>query len=222
LLPFLLQPWRWSLGAVNRCKFIDNLRRSLLRPASLALLTVMMVAPGLSPWRALALVFAAFCAGPLLGALAGLVPTRTAVARAHFYRQAGVDLVRACGAGLWHLAMLLQHAAAAVDAIARALWRMTISRRRLLQWTTAASAQAAARVDFLWAVRRHPLVPPAALLLIAALALTGTPHLVLGIALCLLWGGGAGVELVGESPGASTGVSHRARAGSSVPGRAGA
>ena len=35
-------------------------------------------------------------------------------------------------------------------------------------------------------------------------------------------GGGAGVELVGESPGASTGVSHRARAGSSVPGRAGA
>jgi cyclic beta-1,2-glucan synthetase len=222
LLPFQLQPRRWPLGAVNRWKLIDNLRRSLLRPASLALLTIMMVSPGLSPWRALALVFAAFSAGPLLGALASLVPTRSAVARAHFYRQAGVDTVRAFGAGLWHLAMLMQHAAAAVNAIARALWRMTISRRRLLQWTTAASAQAAARVDFLWAVRRHPLVPPAALLLMAALALAGTPHLVLGIALCLLWGGGAGVELVGESPCASTGVSHRARAGSPVPGRAGA
>jgi cyclic beta-1,2-glucan synthetase len=49
LLPFLLQPGRWPLGAVNRWKFIDNLRRSLLPSASLALLTVMIVGPGLSP-----------------------------------------------------------------------------------------------------------------------------------------------------------------------------
>lgn len=189
LLPFLLRPRRWPLGAVNRWKFVDNLRRSLLAPASLALLAIMLAGPWLSPWRVLALVFAAFAAGPLLGALAGLVPTRTAVAKAHFYRRAGLDLARAVGAGLWHGSMLLQHAAAAADAIARAVWRMTVSHRHLLQWTTAATAKAAAREDFASALRRHPMVLPAALLLFGALALAGTPHPVLALELCLLWGG---------------------------------
>ncbi len=188
LLPFLLRPRRWPLRAVNRWKLIDNLRRSLLAPASLALLAASLAAPGSMAWRALALVFAAFAIGPLLGALAGLLPGRPAVAMVHFYRQGGIELARALGGAAWHLAMLLQHAAAAADAIARALWRMTVSHRHLLQWTTAASAQAAARGSFAAALRRHALVPPAALLLLGALVLGGTPHPGLALALCALWG----------------------------------
>ena len=190
LLPFLLNLGRWPLGAVNRWKLFDNLRRSLVAPASLALLVLAMAAtpPGLSAWRVLVLVFLAFTIGPLLGALAGLVPSRAAVAKLHFFRQGGIDLARALGGGLWHVAMLLQQAGAAVDAIARALWRLLISHRQLLQWTTASSAQAAARSDFTSALRRHAATPPVALGLLVVLLATGTAYPWLALALCTLWG----------------------------------
>jgi cyclic beta-1,2-glucan synthetase len=190
LLPFLLRPKDWPLGAVNRWKLFDNLRRSLLTPASLALLLWSLLDSGVSPWHVLALVFAAFSAGPLMGALVGLVPGRPAAAKLHFYRQGGLELGRAAGAGLWQLAMLLQQAGAALDAIARALWRMRVSRRLRLQWTTADRAQAAARPDLAWALRQHIRVPVAALVLLTLLLLAGTPHPLLTALLCLVWAGG--------------------------------
>jgi cyclic beta-1,2-glucan synthetase len=196
LLPLLLQP-RLPLGAVNRWKMADNLRRSLVAPASLLLLVLTLAGPAapglLPPLEALALVVAAFAAGPLMGALAGLVPSllpgRLAVSPRHFYRLAGLDLGRALATGGWHVAMLLQHAGAACDAIARALWRQCVSRRRLLQWTTAEAAQAASRQDLASALRRHAGVPAAALLLGAALGLLHSAHGVAAGLLCLLWAG---------------------------------
>ncbi|MDE2079913.1 MAG: carbohydrate-binding protein [Burkholderiales bacterium] len=216
LLPFLLRPGRWPLGAVNRWKLFDNLRRSLLAPASLGLLVLALSGRGgLSPWRSLALVAAAFTVGPLLGALAGLVPSRPAVAKRHFYRQAGREFARALGAGAWQLAMLLQHAAAALDAIARGLWRMAVSQRHLLQWTTAASAQAAARGDFAYALRLHAGVPLAAALLFAGLWGLAAPHAGLALALALLWGAAplwswAASRPVGREPAAALSEPDRA------------
>jgi cyclic beta-1,2-glucan synthetase len=190
LLPLLLDA-RLPLAAVNRWKMADNLRRSLVAPLSLLLLVLALAGvagAAVPPWAALALVAAAFMAGPLLGALAGLLPSRVAVARRHFYALAGLDLARALGAGLWQLALLLQHALAAADAIARALWRLCVSRRHLLQWTTAAAAQAASRQDLASALRRHAAAPVLALALGAGLAAAHTPHAVLSVVLCLLWG----------------------------------
>ena len=191
LLRSLLQPARYPLGAVNRWKMADNLRRSLVPPACLALLLLVLsgAAAGLqiSPGAALMLVLAAFAAGPLLGALAGALPTREDVAWRHFAHQAGADLLRAAGAGLWHGAMLLQHALAALDAVLRALWRVLFSQRLLLQWTTAAAAQAAASASLATALRRHWTVPLVAAGLATALLAGGTPYPVLSLLLCALW-----------------------------------
>ncbi|CAD5365914.1 Glycosyltransferase 36 [Rubrivivax sp. A210] len=188
LLQSLLQPRRYPLGAVNRWKMADNLRRSLLAPMSLALLLLALAGGAVAPLPALALVLAAFAAGPLMGALAGFVASRPEVARQHFYRLAVRELARALGGGLWHLAMLLQHALVAVDAIVRALWRVLFSQRLLLQWTTAAAAQAAARGDLLSALRRHWAVPLVAAALAGTLWALDSGHLALGGALCLAWG----------------------------------
>ncbi len=193
LLP-LLWPGRLPLAGVHRWKMLDNLRRALVAPLSLGLLLLSLAGRGLAPAAALALVLAAFAAGPLMGALAGLAPSRDDIAKRHFYRAALADVLRAALGGLWHLALLLQQALAALDAIGRALWRQAVSHRHLLQWTTAAAAEAAAASGLRRLLRQHRTTPVVALGLLAALAAdawwgsgAGRDQLPLAAVLCGLW-----------------------------------
>ncbi|MBP6251201.1 MAG: carbohydrate-binding protein [Rubrivivax sp.] len=200
LLPFLFSPLfgrllqlgRYRLRAVNRWKMFDNLRRSLVAPMSLGLLLLSLAGLVLSPWAALALAMAAFSAGPLMGAVAGLSPSRDDIALRHFYRQGATNLTRALLGGLWHLGQLLHASTMAVDAIVRALYRMIVSRRHLLQWTTAAAAQAQAKSGVSAVLRQHWTLPIVALGLLAALLWAGTPTPALAIALCALWAASPG------------------------------
>ena len=188
LLPFMLRGTRYPLRAIHRWKMFDNLRRSLVAPLSLALLLLALAGHGLTPWAALGLVLAAFATGPLISAVAGFSPSRDDIAKLHFYRQAGADLLRAVCGALWHLGQLLQQALQSADAIVRALYRLAVSRRHLLQWTTAAVAQASAARDFAPLLRRHRQEPMLAALLLLGLFAVGTPHPAWALALCTLWG----------------------------------
>ena len=191
LLPLLFSalrhPSRWNIRAVNLWKMVDNLRRSLVAPMSLGLLVIALAGRVISPWMALSLVALAFSVGALLGAVAGFLPGRDQLAKRHFYQAAAIDLARAALGGFWHIAQLLQASLLAVDAIARALYRMTVSHRQLLQWTTAEAAQAQAQSGLAAITRRHWKEPFAALLLFFALLALGTPTPGLAFALCLVW-----------------------------------
>jgi cyclic beta-1,2-glucan synthetase len=187
LLPLLFNPWRYGLNPINAWKMFDNLRRSLVAPASLALLVLALAGHGLAPWAALGLVAVAFSAGPLLGAVAAFAPSRDDIGKRYFYGLAAADLLRAIGAAAWHLAQLLQASMRALDAIARSLYRMAISRRGLLQWTTAAAAQQAARRGLPDLLRQHAAEPAGALLLLAGLLLLPTPYPILALLVCTLW-----------------------------------
>ena len=186
LLPLLVDG-RFRFGAVNRWKMLDNLRRSLVAPASLALLAVALATNVESPWVVLVLIALAFTAGPLLGLVAAAVPGGDDVARPHYYRQAAADLLRTLCAGVWLIAQLLEMAAASADAIGRALWRMVVSRRRLLQWTTAAAAQASASISLPTLASRHRRTTVAAGVLVALLFALETPWPGLTLALGALW-----------------------------------
>jgi len=188
LLPIMLQPRRYGLRPIHLWKMTDNLRRSLVAPMSLGLLLVALAGYGMAAWVALLLVLAAFTAGPLMGALAGLLPSRHDVAKRHFYREALIDLARALLSGLWLLAVLLQQALASLDAVGRALYRSLVSRRHLLQWTTAASAQAQAKSSLLAVTCQHWREPLTALTLLVLLLLCPKPSPILGSVLCILWG----------------------------------
>ena len=155
LLPFLLHPGRWPMAGINRWKLLDNLRRSLVAPASLALLVWATVSGALPVGVALWLVAAAYGAGPLLGAVAALAPPRDDIALPLFFRRAVPDVVRALAGAGWHLVQLLDHALLSLDAMGRALARQFFSHRLLLQWTTAAAAQAAAHSELQDLLRRH-------------------------------------------------------------------
>ena len=187
LLPILLAPGQYGIRMINRWKMFDNLRRSLVAPASLALLMLALSGYIMSPWAALALVLAAFSAGPLMGAVAGFSPSRDDLAMLHFYRQAAVDLARALWGGAWLLAQLQQQSILALDAIARALYRLLHSRHHLLQWTTAATAQAQAQAGLGGLLRLHWPQPVISLGLLALLFALQTPSPALAVALCLLW-----------------------------------
>ena len=187
LLPLLMRSGRLGIRTINRWKMVDNLRRSLVAPLSLVLLLLSLATGAVAPIAALVLIVVAFGGGPLLGAIAGLAPSRDDLALRHFYRQALADVARALGSTLWSIALLLQHALALCDAIGRAVWRMTVSRRGLLQWTTAAAAQAAVQKDLAGLVRRHAAVTITAALLIVGLLWTGTASPLLAVALCTLW-----------------------------------
>ena len=196
LLPLLLQPRRYPLRGINRWKMLDNLRRSLVAPLSLATLVLALLGLAGPPGAVLALVLAAFAAGPVMGAVAGFAPSRDDIAKRHFYAQAGTDLLRAVLSGVWHLALLLQHALAATDAVLRALVRSFITHRQLLQWTTAEASQAAASTQLSTLLRQHRATPMwAGALWLALVGLminsdtinSDTPHLLWATAACALW-----------------------------------
>lgn len=187
LLPLLLGPMRHRFTAINRWKMFDNLRRSLVAPISLALLLLALSGQLLSAWTALALVTAAFLVGPLIGAVAACSPSRDDISLRYFYRLAAVDLLRTFAEGAWHLAQLLQHAVMSLDAIARTLYRMAISRRHLLQWTTASAAQSQAKSKLTEIVLAHWNISAIALLIFISLRLLGSPYPVLSATLCLIW-----------------------------------
>lgn len=187
LLPLMLQWRRFSLAGIAHWKLIDNLRRSLVAPACVALLVLALAGAPLSPWHALAAVLLAFGAGPLIGALAGLAPSRDNVAVGYFYRQALKEVLRALGSTLWNLLTLLQQAMSLLHAAVTALWRTFVTRRKLLQWTTAASAQAAAQTRLPHLLIAHLPVTVAATLIGAGLLWAGTPWPVQSVVLCAAW-----------------------------------
>ncbi|WP_323123487.1 GH36-type glycosyl hydrolase domain-containing protein [Burkholderia alba] len=145
-----LFPWlafgHGALPAVGRWKMLDNLRRTLTAPAMFVALLAgwCMPLPVSLAWSAFVLVTIALPL--LLPVLSGLVPRwrRTHVkmtTRSVLYAWAAELRFASTRFGL-SIVMLPQQAWSMIDAIARTLFRVGISRRHLLEWTTAAEAGA--------------------------------------------------------------------------------
>ena len=186
LLPLMLNRARYGIDGLGLWKMFDNLRRSLVVPASLTLLTWVVFTAAIPLSRAVAVVLAAFLAGPLLGALAGLIPTRRRIVLRHFFHVGMAALWRSFGAAAWQFTQLFHKAVLLIDAIARALWRMGVSRKHLLQWTTAAQAQATAKYTLGIFVRKQAVTSLACIAL-GVLAMFYSPHPVFGALLFSLW-----------------------------------
>jgi len=182
LLPWLL-PWllpriahsgtgrvRNPLSALSRWKIADNLRRSLLPAATLALLV--------AGWLLLPADGAAVITAVVLGI--ALLPTVLGTAGAMSWPAEGrwpahlAAIAAGATAGavvaLAELALLPFTAVSTLSAIARTLWRLVISRRRLLEWQTASDAEAAAArslAGVVWTMAWAPLAGGAAIALVA-------------------------------------------------------
>jgi len=157
LLPWIFGSGRDSNGSqgrnviplIGRWKMLDNLRRTLSAPvAFLALLAGWTL-----PFTAAALwsgfVVATFAIPALLPAFAGIVPRRLGISQRRHWRSVRADFALALSQiGL--LVTLLAHQAwLMTDAITRTIFRLLVSRRRLLEWVTAAQANISTRHDLI-------------------------------------------------------------------------
>ena len=129
------------LDLLSRWKLVDNLRRSLVGPATLALLltTWGFATPAATAILTLAIV-CIWLLNTALGTLGGLLPSAEIPLLAHLRRVAG-DGARGATTSLYELVVLPFEAATALDAIVRTLWRLGVSRHHLLEWQTSTDAE---------------------------------------------------------------------------------
>ena len=146
-----LLPWILGLGrdrrkrslavlhAIGRWKMVDNLRRSLFPPAALtALVSGWLFLPVEAAQVWTAAIVATFALPSLLPWFSGLIPRRPGISKRSHFQELGKDLAVAIAQAAFHLTFLAHEAYMMADAIVRTLYRLAISRRRLLEWVTAA------------------------------------------------------------------------------------
>ncbi|MDQ6682472.1 MAG: glycosyl transferase, partial [Chloroflexota bacterium] len=133
---------RSAIPVIARWKMIDNLRRTISAPLSLATLIAAWTIPSVSEGAWTALVLASVIIPEALPVAAGLLPQRAGISKRSHLRAVGADVALAAihvGLGFTFLA---HQASLMGDAIVRTLARMYGTRRNLLEWTTAAQAKA--------------------------------------------------------------------------------
>jgi cyclic beta-1,2-glucan synthetase len=187
LLPWILGRGRDSSGdaarraipVIGRWKMADNLRRTLSAPAAfLALLGGWMLP--LTPaviWSACVLTM--IMLPTLLPFVSGMVPRRLGISKRSHLRAVGADLVLGLSQTALLVTLLAHQAWLMTDAIVRTLFRLFVTRRRMLEWVTAAQAKFSLPLDIPGFYRR--MAGGVALAAVAAV---------------IVWGAGQGAGLI--------------------------
>src|SRR4051812_29284837 len=179
---------RNRLPIVSRWKILDNLRRSLMAPATLMLLFLgWTILPGRpAAWTAIALAALALpLALGLLQILAG--PARLEPGLA-FLRTSVEDLQTELARASLQLAFLANHAYEMAHAITVTLVRLGITKRRLLEWETAAASAKRGGAPRVAVFIRDMIASPAIAVGGLLLVLSTSPHvLVASLPVLLLW-----------------------------------
>ncbi|MCZ0964295.1 GH36-type glycosyl hydrolase domain-containing protein [Paracoccus benzoatiresistens] len=174
---------RNPLSALDRWKILDNLRRSLIAPSLvlLALCGWLVIPDAAGIWTLLTVaapgsyLMTFIVSGMSRGRRRGAVQDRWRQLRDHV--------------GRWSLEIVFManEAIVCLDAIGRTLWRLTVSRRGLLEWVTSAHVSAAGadtRVRFWSDMAGAPMLAVAITGTLAAYAPTALPG---ALPLLLLW-----------------------------------
>ncbi len=122
------------LSALSRWKLCDNLRRSLVPFALVSLLVLGWMAPGVT-WSWTLMVTAIVLVPPVLATLVEFLRKPQEVTWRLQAVAARRTLARRGGQLAFELACLPHEAWFSLDAIVRSVWRTSVSRTKLLEWT---------------------------------------------------------------------------------------
>ncbi len=151
LLPWIFRTRGRSISVIGRWKMVDNLRRSLIAPASFILFfatgVLSAIDPSINPWPLFGLLAFSLFIPALLTLWTGVCSTRFWLKRRHTpltqhlfftFEDFRTDVART----LMFFILLPYHAWMSLDAMARVCYRLLVSRKNLLEWTTADQAKA--------------------------------------------------------------------------------
>ena len=141
LLPWILG-LHDKLPALGRLKMLDNLRRSLLVPACVIALVVGWMGPAPLAWTVFLL--GAMSLPVLLPLCMHLRPRFADLSSRSYFSAARRDIRQALLLLALRLIFWADNAWLMSDAVARSLYRMSITRRNLLEWTASAQSKAGA------------------------------------------------------------------------------
>ena len=175
-----------TLPALARWKILDNLRRSLLAPALVALFVAgWTILPGSSiVWSLLGLLVLAFPAYMQVGrSLTSRV--RGVPLREHVLAERD-NLAASATQAFLSTVFLLHQSSLMLDGIGRTLWRLLVTHRRMLDWVTAnhrVDVEATPRGIF----RRMIGAPIAGAGIAVVVGIVGTSRLPLAFPVIVLW-----------------------------------
>ena len=136
-----------GLPAIGRWKMLDNLRRSLSAPASVAALVAGWALPLHAAVVWTGYVLSTIALSTLLPVLSAIVPRSARVTIRSHLRALAADVRLALTLTALLVVFLAHQAWLMVDAIAMTLFRLSVSHRHLLDWVTAAQVKVGHRLD---------------------------------------------------------------------------
>jgi len=125
---------------LGRWKMIDNLRRSLVAPASFLMVAAAWILPGGSPLLWTGLFVGAVAVPAVIPVLDSVVPKRRRISKRSHLRALGEDAGMALSRAFTALTVLAHQAWLMSDAALRTLLRLYVTKRHLLEWVPAAQA----------------------------------------------------------------------------------
>ncbi|MDT8856000.1 glucoamylase family protein [Paracoccaceae bacterium Fryx2] len=155
LLPWVFGRRGRDIPAVGRWKMLDNLRRSLTAPLSLAALAagwMLLPQPQAAAWTGLLLGLLAL--PRLIGLPFAVLPGRAGITSRSHVAALAADTKAAVSQIVLGVVFLADTGWQMLDATLRTLWRLAVSRRRLLDWVTAAQAEGSALPGLAGSYRR--------------------------------------------------------------------
>uniref|UniRef100_S0DDI5 Bifunctional glycosyltransferase family 84 / glycoside hydrolase family 94 protein n=1 Tax=termite gut metagenome TaxID=433724 RepID=S0DDI5_9ZZZZ len=154
------------ISRLSKFKLFDNLRRSLTCIAALLCMILALFAPNIQTFIALSLSgILSICFPSLWAALNAIASGGFFTLSRKFFTRTLPHTMELIAQGLFHLIMLPAQAFITLDAVLRSLWRTCFSRRKMLEWTTAAQADMR-EVSVSAVVRRYWLCEAFAILFI--------------------------------------------------------
>ncbi len=175
------------LPALERWKLLDNLRRSVVAPAALILMLLgWLVLPG-PAWAWTLFCISVWWLPTALLVLDTVSHLRSRVAFRSLQSKIRYELANTSGQAVLLLTLLPDQARLAMDAIARTLYRIGFSKRKLLEWETSASTEARFESGFPQFFRTVWPAPVIAIATAGAIVFVAPESFAVAVPLSLLW-----------------------------------
>lgn len=155
LLPWILSSKGKSIPCISRWKILDNLRRTLSTPAILFTLITGWFLPHAPHILWTCFVITALALPSFLSFIFGLIPSKISKRKFSSWRTLSFDFLIGLEQSIVLLSLLTYHALLMLDSILRTLYRLFISKHKLLEWTTSANQKIGANLLPSYFFKRH-------------------------------------------------------------------